>query len=58
MKVHRLAGKTEVERALKEELEYLYKRLSTINDLIRSLERYDQYRREPLPVRPQNEEPA
>jgi hypothetical protein len=58
MKVHRLAGKSEVDRALKEELDYLYKRLSTINDLIHSLEQYDQYSREPLPVPPQNEEPA
>jgi hypothetical protein len=58
MKVHRLAGKSDVDRALKEELDYLYKRLSTINDLIRSLEQYDQYSREPLPVSPQNEEPA
>jgi hypothetical protein len=32
------------ERELKEELKYLYRRLSTVNKLIRALQEYDLYR--------------
>lgn len=34
----------ENDEALQQELEYLYKRLSTIDNLIYSLEQYDRYR--------------
>jgi hypothetical protein len=38
------AGCVENEESTEQELEFLYKRLSTINNLIHSLEQYDRYR--------------
>ena len=38
------AGSSEPEQEFEQELEYLYKRLSTVDNLIRTLEDYEQYR--------------
>jgi len=46
MPLDKLAGHLGKEE-LKEELEYLYKRLSTVNNLIRALQEYDLYRPKP-----------
>jgi hypothetical protein len=47
------AGTTSSDNRFAEELTYLYKRLSTVNDLIRTLEQYDRLRPKPaeLPIR-------
>ncbi len=41
------------EDAIQDELKYLYERLSTVNNLIRSLEQYEEVRPKPAPVRKQ-----
>jgi hypothetical protein len=43
----RPAGSTAADNRFAEELEYLYKRLYTVNNLIRTLEEYDRHRPKP-----------
>ena len=44
------AGCSEENDSKKQELEFLYKRLATIDNLIHSLEQYDQYRKASAPL--------
>jgi hypothetical protein len=43
-------GTATTERDTQRELDYLYKRLSTVDELIRSLENYDLHRPKPAQV--------
>jgi hypothetical protein len=47
------AGASASDNRFAEELEYLYQRLTTVNNLIRTLEEYDLHRPKParLPIR-------
>ena len=47
MPLMRRAGTAVPDKRFGEELEYLYKRLATVNNLIRTLEEYDQIRPRP-----------
>jgi hypothetical protein len=47
MPLMRRAGTIVSDKRFGEELEYLYKRLATVNNLIRTLEEYDQNRPRP-----------
>lgn len=50
MLIRNRVGSTATEQEIQRELDYLYNRLHTINNLIRSLEAYDLHRPKPAQI--------